>query len=222
MGLEQTDFLKMFEVVIQSGAILAIVALYFQTIFNLKLWKKVIVSFVPTALVGLVLYKMIKGFFFENFVLQIAVFVLVGIFFIVYERFNKKTEKTANEISYKDAVFVGFVQALAVVPGVSRAGAVIVAMLILGVKREEAAKYSFLLAIPTLMAATLLDLVKSRAVVLDNIGLLLIGLLASFISAYIVVKWFVSYLSRHDMAIFGWYRLGLGPILIILSRYFPV
>ena len=219
LGLEQTDFLKMFEVVIQSGAILAIVALYFQTIFNLKLWKKVIVSFVPTALVGLVLYKMIKGFFFENFVLQIAVFVLVGIFFIVYERFNKKTEKTANEISYKDAVFVGFVQALAVVPGVSRAGAVIVAMLILGVKREEAAKYSFLLAIPTLMAATLLDLVKSRAVVLDNIELLLIGLLASFISAYIVVKWFVSYLSRHDMAIFGWYRLGLALILLISYSY---
>ena len=219
MGLEQTDFLKMFEVVIQSGAILAIVALYFRTIFDLKLWKKVIVSFVPTALVGLVLYKMIKGFFFEYFVLQIAVFVLVGIFFIVYERFNKKTEKTANEISYKDAVFVGFVQALAVVPGVSRAGAVIVAMLILGVKREEAAKYSFLLAIPTLMAATLLDLVKSRAVVLDNIELLLIGLLASFISAYIVVKWFVSYLSRHDMAIFGWYRLGLALILLISYSY---
>ena len=151
--------------------------------------------------------------------LQIAVFVLVGIFFIVYERFNKKQKKTANEISYKDAVFVGFVQALAVVPGVSRAGAVIVAMLILGVKREEAAKYSFLLAIPTLMAATLLDLVKSRAVVLDNIELLLIGLLASFISAYIVVKWFVSYLSRHDMAIFGWYRLGLALILLISYSY---
>lgn len=218
MGIGQTNFLKMFEVVIQSGAILAIVALYFQTIFNLKLWKKVIVSFIPTALVGLILYKIIKGFFFENFALQITVFVLVGVFFIVFERLIKNTQKTIAKINYKQAFLIGLVQALAVIPGVSRAGAVIVVLLCLGVKRDEAAKYSFLLAIPTLMAATLLDLIKSRAVVLDNIGLLLIGLLASFISAYIVVKWFVSYLSRHDMAIFGWYRLGLA--LILLKTYF--
>ena len=224
MGIGQTDFLKMFEVVIQSGAILAVVALYLRTVLkDVKLLQKVMVSFVPTALVGLVLYKIIKGVFFENLWLQISVFILVGIFFIIFEkRWRKKgPEKLANQINYPEAVLIGLAQATAVIPGVSRAGAVIVAMLILGVKREEAAKYSFLLAVPTLLAASGLEVFKSRTILfgqIHNMGLLLVGFLVSFISAFIVVKWFVSYLSKHDMAIFGWYRLGLA--LILLKTYF--
>ena len=219
LGVGQTDFQKIFEVVIQSGAILAVVALYLRTVLkDLKLLQKVMVSFVPTALVGLVLYKIIKNVFFENLWLQISVFILVGIFFIIFEkrRRKKEPEKSANQINYPEAILIGLAQATAVIPGVSRAGAVIVAMLILGVKREEAAKYSFLLAVPTLLAASGLELFASRTILfgqINNMGLLLAGFLVSFISAFIVVKWFVSYLSKHDMAIFGWYRLGLALIL---------
>lgn len=213
MGLSQSDFQKMFEVVIQSGAILAVIVLYLKQL-NFELAKKVLVSFIPTAVVGLGLYKIIKGIFFENFILQMTVFIGVGIFFIIFEKYFKNQNKTISKISYKEAIFVGLAQALAVIPGVSRAGAVIVALLFLGIKRDEAAKYSFLLAVPTLLAATALDLVKSRAVVFDNPGLLLVGLLASFLSAYVVVKWFINFLSKHDLSVFGWYRLAIGVLLM--------
>ncbi|MBI3397521.1 undecaprenyl-diphosphate phosphatase [Candidatus Woesebacteria bacterium] len=224
LGIPQTEFQKLFEVVIQSGAILSVVVLFFKTIFEEKrLIKKVLVSFFPTAVVGLLLYKVIKNIFFENLVLQLVVFVSVGVLFIVFEKIYKKEglPKNADEISVKEAVVVGLVQSLAIIPGVSRAGAVILALMYLGVNRKDAARYSFLLAIPTLLAASGLDLIKSRAVLTNQTGnmlLLTIGFTFSFISALVVVKWFISYLSKHDLKLFGWYRLALAIVLLSLAK----
>lgn len=224
LGISQTEFQKLFEVVIQSGAILAIVFLYFQ--YLLRQWnliKKIAFSFLPTATVGLILYKVIKNFFFESFTLQIVVFIFVGVIFILFEMLRKKKVLTKNalDISYKEALVIGLAQALAVIPGVSRAGAVILPMMYLGVKREEAAKYSFLLAVPTMFAASALDLFQSRSVLvgqLNNMGLLVVGFLVSFVSAMLVVKWFVSYLQKNDLSVFGWYRLILVIIFLLLIR----
>ncbi len=222
MGLSQTEFLKLFEVVIQSGAILAVVVLYVQTVFKEpKLIKNLIVSFLPTAIIGLLLYKVIKNSFFDNFLLQIVIFVVVGMFFILFERWIQKKElqKDGSHLTLTEAALVGVAQAIAIFPGVSRAGAVMISLMFFKVKRVEAAKYSFLLAVPTLLAASVLDLFKSRAILFQNtqnIPLLLTGFIFSFISAIFVVKWFIHYLQHNDLTSFGWYRIVAGAVLFFL------
>ncbi|MBI3619952.1 undecaprenyl-diphosphate phosphatase [Candidatus Roizmanbacteria bacterium] len=227
LGLGQSEFQKVFEVVIQSGAIAAVLALYFKDIINdRKLFTKVLVSFVPTATVGLVFYKVIKNFFFGNLFLQLTVFALVGLIFLAVEKsqLSNKLSRSLKEITYSDAFFVGLIQALAVLPGVSRAGAVILSLMYLKVKRQDAAKYSFILAIPTLLAASVFDLIKSRQTLLSdsgNLTLIAVGLITSFVSALVVVKWFVRFLQSHDLRVFGWYRLaaaGLLGLFILFSR----
>ncbi|MBI4130832.1 undecaprenyl-diphosphate phosphatase [Candidatus Roizmanbacteria bacterium] len=222
LGLEQTKFLKMFEVVIQTGAIASVTFLYFATLLKERqLVLKVLVSFVPTAVVGFVLYKMIKDVFFEQTMLQIVVFILVGIVFIVFEKYNpeKRLTKTVSQLTYREAVIVGLVQSLAVVPGVSRAGAVILTLMILRVNRKDSATYSFLLAAPTLFAAGALDLTQSYSALTSQTNniLLIVGFTASFISALIVMKWFIRFLQQHDLSLFGWYRIGAGIVFLLLS-----
>ncbi len=220
LGITQTDFQKAYEVIIQAGAILAVVFLYWKIIIKDKqLMLKVLSSFLPTAAVGFILYKIIKNIFFENYLLQLAVFIVIGVVFILYERYRKKKmEKTLADISYKEALIIGLVQSVAVVPGVSRAGAVILSMMFLGIRRDEAAKFSFLLAIPTLLAASALDIVKTSPILftqIDKSGYLLIGFLAAFLSALIVVNWFTKYLQKNTLSSFGWYRIVLGIILLL-------
>lgn len=132
---------------------------------------------------------------------------------------RKKLVKSADKITFKEAISIGFIQSLAVIPGISRAGAVIVALMFIGIKRDEAAKYSFLLAVPTLLAASIWDLYKSRSILMSqtqNISLLLVGFLTSFISALVVMKWLVGYLQRNNIALFGWYRIILASILLTI------
>lgn len=220
LGISQNEFQKAYEVIIQAGAILAVVFLYWKVLVNdKKLILKILTSFLPTAVVGLVLYKVIKNIFFENYLLQITVFLIVGIVFILYERYrkNKSLEKTLNDLSFKDTLIIGLSQSLAVIPGVSRAGAVILIMMILGIKREEAAKFSFLLAVPTLFAASVLDMVKLMPILFtqtDKSGYLAVGFLAAFLSALIVVKWLIKFLQNHTLSSFGWYRILAGGILL--------
>ncbi len=222
LNIPQTDFSKLFEVFIQAGAIAAVLFLYLKTVLtDKKLMLKVITSFIPTAVVGLLLYKVIKNYFFANSWLQLIVFLIVGIAFILYERFgtHKTNQHDLSNLSYQDALMVGLAQALAVVPGVSRAGAVIVALMLLKVRRDEAAKYSFLLAVPTIFAASTLDLFKMRSLVLNhsgNILILIVGTVAAFLSAVVVVRWLVKFLKHHSLAAFGWYRIGLFTILALL------
>lgn len=227
LNIPQTDFQKAYEVIIQAGAILAVLIIFWKTIINNKeLIIKVIISFIPTAIVGLILYKVIKNVFFGSFTLQISVFIIVGLLFIFFEKQSKKLNKKLENLTYKEAVIIGLIQAMAVIPGVSRAGAVILGMMFLGIKRDESAKYSFILAIPTLLAASALDLYKSLPILSshrDELGILIIGFVFAFISAFLVVRWFISYLSKKTLAVFGWYRIIVGIILIsylvIILRY---
>lgn len=222
LGIPQTDFQKAYEVIIQTGAILAVVFLYWKIVIKDKqLLLKILASFLPTAVVGLILYKVIKNIFFENYLLQLSVFLLVGIIFILYEGFwkNKNLKKRLSDISYQDALVIGLAQSVAVIPGVSRAGAVILTMMLLGVKREEAARFSFLLAVPTIAAASGLDIIKISPLLFTqngSIGYLIVGFFAAFLSALIVVKWFIKFLQKNTLSSFGWYRVVVG-ILLLLS-----
>lgn len=218
MGLQQTEFLKFFEVFIQIGAIFAVVFLYFKKFFDLKLIKQLIASFIPTAIIGFLLYKVIKTVFFDSTYLIAGSLILVGVLFIIVEKYNKKLTKSVGKMTLQTAVLIGLAQALAVVPGVSRAGIVMIAMMMLGFKREESAQYSFMLALPTLAAAALLDAIKMRGISLttpeyEMIG---IGLLTSFIVAYFSMKWFISFLQKKKLTSFGVYRIALG----IISLFF--
>lgn len=226
LGLPQTDFQKLFEVFIQGGAILAIVALYWKTIQkDLELMKKVVIAFIPTAIVGLVLYKVIKDVFFAQTILMLSVFIGVGIIFIISEILIKKDKlkllRSLDSLTYIEAAGIGLVQALAVMPGVSRAGAVILGMIFLKFKRDESARFSFLLAVPTIVAASGYDLLKMRKEIMgsgSHIEFLLVGTIVAFVSAYFVVKWFVTYLQRHSLTTFGWYRIIAGALLFFGFR----
>ncbi len=218
LGLHQTEFLKFFEVFIQIGAIFAVVFLYFKKFFDLKLIKQLIASFIPTAIIGFLLYKVIKTVFFDSTYLIAGSLILVGILFIIVEKYNKKLTKSVSKMTLQTAVIVGFAQALAVVPGVSRAGIVMIAMILLGFKREESAQYSFMLALPTLAAAAALDAIKMRGISLtmpqyEMVG---IGLVTSFFVAYLSMKWFITYLQTKKLTSFGVYRIALG----IMSLFF--
>lgn len=217
MGLQQTEFLKFFEVFIQIGAIAAVGFLYFKQFFNINLIKKLLFSFIPTAIVGFLLYKIIKTIFFESNILISVSLIVVGAIFIIIERMKLKEHKTIAQMTLHTAVFIGLAQSLAVVPGVSRAGIVILAMMLLGFKRDEAAQYSFILALPTLSAAALLDAIKMRSTRLstNEIEMVAVGTIIAFIVAYFSMKWFVGYLQKQKLTSFGIYRIVVGIIALV-------
>lgn len=221
LGINSSDFLKLFEVVIQSGAIFALLFIYAKTLLNdRKLLLNVVYSFIPTAIVGFVLHKVIKTIFFESNWLMLTVFVLMGLAFLLLEKYIGKLDKDCKNLTPRDAVLIGLAQATSVIPGVSRSGSIIVAMMMMGYKREEAAKYTFLLSLPTIFSATALDLVQSRALLLSQTGgweLLAIGTLMSMVVGYVVVKWLTNYLATHTLKVFGWYRLSLATLLVVFK-----
>jgi undecaprenyl-diphosphatase len=220
LGIPQTEFQKAYEVIIQGGAILAVFILYWKTFLtDIKLVTKIICSFLVTGSIGFVLYEVIKNTFFESYQIQLLIFTLVGLFFIFFEYYHQKKtlSKTLSDLTYKDAIIIGFVQVLAVFPGVSRAGAVLVGMMYLGIKRVDSAKYSFLLAVPTLAAAAILDIYKSLPVLISNsqnFNLLIVGFIASFLSAIVFVKWFVNFLQKNNLNFFAYYRISVVIILV--------
>ncbi len=224
LNIPQTEFQKFFEVFIQSGAILAVAFIYWKMILNNKsLMVNVILSFIPTAIVGFLLRKVIKNVFFESFTLIAASLFIIGLFFIIYEFLLKnkivKTDKKIIQMTIVQALLIGVGQSLAVVPGVSRAGAVILTMMILGFNREESALYSFVLAVPTLLAASLFDFIKTDPQLIfsgSNMLFLFIGLITSFFSALLAIKWFIKFLQKNSLTYFGIYRIGLALMTFLL------
>lgn len=218
LNIPQTEFQKFFEVFIQSGAILAVVFIYLKVILrNKRILINIILSFIPTAVVGFLLHKVIKGVFFESLMLIASSLFIVGLFFIIFEFLFKKkivkTNKKIIQITILQALLIGVGQSLAVVPGVSRAGSVILTMMIMGFNREESALYSFLLAVPTLFAASALDLIKTNPLLIvsgNNLLFLAIGTITSFISALLAVKWFIKFLQKNSLTGFGVYRIVLA------------
>lgn len=225
LALPQDDFLKLFEVVIQSGAIISIIWLYKdKLVANRELTQNLLYSFIPTAIVGGVLYKLIKGYFFENTILQLSVFAVVGLLFIILEWFVAKKyinlSKKISDISIHHAVLIGLFQAMSTVPGFSRSGSILLGMLALGYTRTASAQYAFMLSLPTILAATSLDLYQNRdllsTISSNEVMYLFLGTLSAFLSALWVMRWLINYLSDHDLRIFGYYRLVILVILYFL------
>ena len=220
LKIAQTSFVKDFEIIIQLGAILSIVVLYFKQFSrNTEVWKRVLIAFFPTAAIGFLLFKFIKSFLLGNLYITLFALFLGGIALILLELIYKEKEHhagTIEKISLKNAFLIGVFQSIAIIPGVSRSAATIVSALFLGTKRKAAAEFSFLLAVPTMLAATALDLLKSNFSYSSGEWLLLlIGFIGSFISALIVVRWFLKYIQTHTFIPFGIYRI-IASILFYL------
>lgn len=214
-------FTKLFDIVIQSGAIFAVIILFWQDIWpeswkysELKIkWGNILLAFIPTAIIGLLFGEMAQKYLFTPSIVAAAL-IVYGIIFLILEKRGLQNKK--SDVAFGDAVIIGLVQALALVPGTSRSGATIVGMLFLGYTRPVAAKFSFLLAIPTLLAAGAYSLLKYDASISNSEWvLLIIGFVVSFISAFLVSRWFMAYISRKNFIPFAWYRLILGLIVML-------
>jgi len=223
LKIPSSEFLKSFEISIQLGAILSVVILYWRRVWqNLNIIWKLAAAFIPTSVIGLIFYKLVKGYLMENNLVIAISLLLGGIIIILFENWyaKKNISETAvdtdlNAITYKQAITLGVVQALAIIPGVSRAGATIIGGLAQGIKRKTIVEFSFLLAIPTMLAATALDIYKNPTVFSGSeLHLWLIGFITSFITAIVGVKLLIKYVQKNDFKIFGWYRIILGIIVL--------
>ncbi len=207
--IAQTEFVKSFEIFIQMGAIVAVVVLYWKDFLDTKQWPKIIAGFLPTAILGLVFYKFIKNYLLGNVAITLAALLLGGVVLMVIGKLKQKSEP----ITIKRALEIGLFQAVSMIPGISRSAATIVGAMLLGVSKEEAVKHSFLLAVPTMAAATVLDLAKSNFSFSNNEWLLLVvGFVTSFITAILAIKLFIKYVQSHSFTSFGFYRIALAII----------
>lgn len=214
LGLQQTVAHKTFEVAIQLGSILAVVFLFAQRLLvDKKLWVKIIIAFLPTAVFGFLFYKTIKALFGIETVA--VMLVLGGIVFLVVEYFRRNhddsQDKTIDDLSIKEALMIGLFQSLSMVPGTSRSGATMIGGLFAKLSRKSAAEFSFLLAIPTMFVATAYDLFKNRHdLVVDDYTLLAIGFVTAFFVALFTVKAMMKFLTTHTFVAFGVYRIVVG------------
>jgi undecaprenyl-diphosphatase len=228
------SFWSMFLVVIQLGAILAVVVLYWNKIFPFRknkegkytsvksiwiLWSKILVATIPAAIIGLALDDWIDAHLYNGFVVAIML-ILVGVAFIYIENRNKDMRPSVNSLSalsYKDALIIGLFQVVAaVLPGTSRSGATIVGGLMIGVSRAVAAEFTFFLAIPVMFGASLLKLVKfGLAFSVLEFFILVIGMVVAFFVSIFVIRFLMSYIKKHDFKVFGWYRIVLGAFVLI-------
>lgn len=215
------------EIVIQFGAILAIAVIYRKKLFDILLNIKqrsqqkfvlnLILAFLPAAIIGGIFHSQIKAIFFSNYVIGIA--LIVGGFIMIFvekKTDHKVTTNNVDEIKPLNAFQIGIFQCIAMIPGVSRSGATIIGGILLGLNRKAATEFSFFLAIPTIAAASFYDLYKNAAdLTTDNLEIIFVGLLASFFSAILVVKWFLNFVGKHNFVGFGVYRIIVG-ILVLL------
>ena len=233
------DFYKMFEVVIQLGAIMAVVVLFWNKLwpFHMKnekpewkdgalsMWLKIIVAVIPAAIIGVLFDDKIDELFYHPVPVAIAL-IVVGVLFIVVETImkgKKPSIRNIGQITYKAAVIIGLFQVLAAVfPGTSRSGATIIGALLIGVSRATAAEFTFFLAVPVMFGASLLKVIKYIAAGVAMTGselvILVIGTLVAFIVSVFVIKFLMSYIKKHDFKVFGWYSIVLGILVLLILR----
>jgi undecaprenyl-diphosphatase len=217
---------KLFEIVIQSGAILAVCWEYRTKIASVlgglardaaaqRLVLNLFVAFLPLAILGLLFGKVIKAHLFQP--VPVAIAFIVGAFIILWaeKREHRIRVENVDELDLIDAFKLGLCQALALIPGTSRSGATIIGGLLLGLSRKAATEFSFFLAIPTLLVATAYQLYKERALLtFDDLGIWVVGFIASFVSAFLCVRWLLRFISTHDFTLFAWYRIAFGIVVI--------
>jgi len=223
LQINQTEFIKSFEIAIQLGAILSVVVLYWGKL--IKSWaigKRLLVAFLPAAVIGVLFYKIIKRYFMGNNEVVLWALFLGGLFLIVFEllyREKKDSTEELSNISYKQALIIGLFQSVAMIPGVSRAAATIIGGLIVGLKRKTIVEFSFLLAIPTMLAATLLDLFKNaQTFKSEQFVFLGVGFLVSFFVAIAAIKFLLSFIKCHSFISFGVYRIILALVFWFIIK----
>jgi undecaprenyl-diphosphatase len=212
MDIAQTDFVKSFEIVIQFGAILSVIVLYWRRfLVDFESLKRVLAAFVPTAILGFLLYKVIKNYLISNQTIIVWSLLLGGLVLILFELFHKEKESAHEDIStipYGKCVAIGFFQSLAMFPGVSRSAATIIGGLSLNLKRQTIVEFSFLLAVPTMLAASAFDLLKSGgSFTAGQFSVLAVGFAVSFVIALLSIKFLISYIKKHTFIPFGVYRI---------------
>ena len=221
---------KVFEIAIQFAAILAVVWEYrarlTHTVVSLRsdassqrLAINLVVAFLPAAILGFLFLKQIKFYLFNPFVVATA-FIVGGVLILWAERRQHNVHaESVDDLTWRDALKVGFAQALAMIPGTSRSGATIIGGLFFGLSRRAATEFSFFLAIPTMFAATLYEVYKTRDLFsVDDLALFAVGGTVSFISAFIAVRGLIRFISRHDFTVFAWYRIAFGIIVLVSAQ----
>lgn len=223
LGNGEDEFTKTFEVVIQLGAIMAIVLLYARRfITQWDIYLKLFVAFLPAAALGFLFHDFIKEKLFNHWVVAVSL-IVGGVVLILLDRIIQPKEETPEEltnISYKQSVLIGCFQCLAMVPGVSRAAATIIGGMFNGLSKKSAAEFSFLLAIPTMFAASGYDLLKFEGTISGEQWTMIgIGFVIAFLTALLAVKWFVKLLEKHGFAGFGWYRIAIGVLFLVFAYF---
>lgn len=234
------DFLSMFRVVIQLGAIMAVVVLYWNRLWPFKkpengkkgfvaycdrekwiLWAKILVASVPAAVIGLALDDWMDEHLYNSVVVA-AMLILYGVLFIKVESRGRKPQVTKMEqLTFKHALIIGCWQVLALIPGTSRSGATIVGGLLLGTSRPLAAQFTFYLAIPVMFGASALKLLKflltGAGISLLEVGVLLVGMLVAFVVSVLAIRMLMNYVKKHSFKVFGWYRIALGIVVLLVA-----
>ncbi|MBE6844305.1 MAG: undecaprenyl-diphosphate phosphatase [Ruminococcus sp.] len=240
------DFKEMFEVVIQLGAIMAVVVIFWKKLWPFgkknnvsplkkegigsyiktdifQMWFKVLIACIPAAVIGLILDDWLNEHFYNPWVVSIALIVF-GIAFIIIEKWNKNRKPKVNtiaELTYQAALIIGLFQLIAAIfPGTSRSGATIVGALLIGISRTVAAEFTFYLAVPVMFGASLLKLVKfGFDFSTDELVILASGMITAFVVSVFVIKFLMDYIKKHDFTVFGWYRIVLGALVILYFSF---
>lgn len=231
-------FFSMFEVVIQFGAILAVVALYWRRLWpwrrkdgkvvtrrsTLRLWCKIIIACIPAAIVGVLFDDKIEELFYHPVPIALAL-IIVGVVFILVENHLSGAAPTVtkpSQISARSALIIGMFQlAAAIFPGTSRSGATIIGALLIGIARPAAAEFTFYLAVPVMLGASLLKIVRfGLGFTGAEVAILLVGMISAFVVSVFIIRFLMSYIRRHDFKVFGWYRIVLGVFVLIAAATF--
>lgn len=239
MKLNMSDaFKEMFDVLVQLGAILAVIVIYFKKLLpvdlvkkednsrkpawnkdKLILWCKILVACLPAAIIGIPFNDKIDELFYNAPIVAVML-IVYGIAFIIVEKLHKGKEFKINDISsitFKTAALIGIFQVLALIPGTSRSGATIVGAMIIGVGRTAAAEFTFYLAIPVMFGASLLKLIKfGFAFTAAEAAALILGMVAAFVVSIIAIRFLMGYIKKHDFTVFGWYRIVLGILVLVM------
>jgi len=218
LGIEPSEFSKTFIVNIQFGAILSVIVLYWKNFFaSLDFYYKLFVAFLPAAVVGYLAGDLIDRML--GSVLVVAISLVVGgiVLLFIEEWFKNTAEKGKNDVTYSSALKIGFFQCIAMIPGISRSAATTIGGMTQKLNRKAAAEFSFFLAVPTMFAASAYKLIENyKSINIHNIPILVFGNVIAFIIALLAIRTFINYLTRHGFKLFGWYRIFLGGLILVL------
>jgi len=211
-----------FYIAIQTGAMFAVVWEYRARFFRVdwQLWRNLAIAFMPAAVIGLLVGKLIKAYLFKPVPVALA-FIVGGVIILLVDRGKRDARvESTQAMTALDALKVGFAQCFALIPGTSRSGATIIGGMLFGLSRRAATEFSFFLAVPTLIAAGAYDSWKNRSLFSGaDTGMWVIGLVVSFVSAFFVIRWLIRYVATHDFRWFAWYRIAFG-VVVLLTAYF--